>query len=329
MSGIHHTPIAVKLREPLLTARGAIYKRRGFLTGMVYNGHPFVSEIALLPEFGTEHFEHAERVLNNETIILAGAPATVYALDCLRYAAEKSRDEQVAVPVSKLIGSGTLEKVLDEVAHDVAAGYSTFKLKVGFRNLAEDIAIVNSLFLTWPDIRLRLDANLNWTPQAVQTLSEQPCAMSVEWVEDPFRGSMDEWRSLQERTGILLATDEAFSEQQMLEHVDALGFGAAVIKPSRLGALGERERVFVALRDRNVTIVFSSMFDSSIGIAYLAHLAHDWSRPDVAQGIGTLDLLASDTTTTTFAMLNGSLVIPPLAELHALLKPEFRAALQL
>lgn len=329
MNGIRHTPISVKLKEPLLTARGAIYKRRGFLAAIEHEGRRFVSEILLLPEFGTEHFEHAERVLNDETLMLATAPATVYGLDCLRYAAENRLSEPITVPVSKLIGSGTLDKILNEVAHNVVAGYSTFKLKVGFRELAEDLAIIRSLFLTWPDLRLRLDANLNWNADAVRTLAQQSYAPSIEWVEDPFRGTMEEWRLMQSQTGIPLASDEAFSEQQMLDRIDALGFRAAIIKPSRLGALGERERIFIALRERGVQIVFSSMFDSSVGIAFLAHLAHEWSDRDIAQGIGTLELLASDTLTTSLEMRNGSLIVPPLGELTALLKPEYRTALKL
>lgn len=327
MSEIRHTPIALKLKEPLLTARGALSIRRGFLAGMEHKSKKYVSEISLLPEFGTEHFEHAERVLNGETMMLASAPATVYGLDCLRFACEQKSDHALQVPISKLLSGGSLERILDDVAHDVVAGYNTFKLKVGFRELEEDLSIVNSLFITWPDIRLRLDANLNWSPQHVLTLAERPAAMAVEWVEDPFRTTIDEWHTLQTETGISLANDEAFNEQEVLEHSGPLGFRAAVLKPARMGAIGGHEDLYHRLRTENVQIIFSSMFDSSVGITYLAHLAAEWGPVDAAHGLGTLDLLAMDTTQMRLKIENGCLHAPPLHELVSLLQTKYARAL--
>lgn len=327
MSEIRHTPIALRLKEPLLTARGAISIRRGFLAGLEHENKKYVSEISLLPEFGTEHFEHAERVLNNETLLLASAPATVYGLDCLRYACQQKSDHAVQVPISKLLSGGSLERILDDVARDIVAGFNTFKLKVGFRDFEEDLTIVNSLFITWPDIKLRLDANLNWSPQHVRTLSERPAAMAVEWVEDPFRATIDEWHTLQTETGIPLASDEAFSERELLDHSGALGFTAAVLKPARMGAISGHDELYHRLRNENVQIIFSSMFDSSVGIAYLAHLAVEWGPPDVAHGLGTLDLLAMDTTQMRLKIDNGNLHAPPLHELASLLQTKYARAL--
>lgn len=327
MSGIRHVPFFTEFREPLVTARGAISRRSGFILALEHEGIRFVAETSLLPEFGTEHFEHAERILNCESLMMQSAPAAIFGLDCLRYAAEKKNMRELRVPVAKLLPGGSNDQVIAAARQAMLECYDTAKLKVGYRALKEDIALVNTLALELPELVLRLDANLGWTDDDVRTFAAALPRETVEWIEDPCRMSMQQWAELQQQVHIPFACDEAFRESEILEHSGALGFQTLILKPARMGAIGGHGELRKRMRDEGITIILSSMFDSSIGLSHLAHLAEEWSTLDVAHGLGTLQLLKSDTLDPPLTTEAGHLVVPPLNELANRLRPELAIAL--
>ncbi len=323
MSEIQSIPYSVRFTPPLVTARGAVEQRRGFLHGIEYDGKRFVAETALLPQFGTEHFEHAERILNGESMLLASAPATVFGLDCLRYALEQRDAETLRVPVAKLLPGGTLQETIEQARQALLAGFETVKIKVGVRDLTDDIQLVNLLALELPELVLRLDANLSWSGDDVRRFADAIKPECVEWLEDPCRAPLPVWLTLTKETGLPLACDEAFREREILQHAGNFGFAALVLKPARLGALTERRAVLDCMREAEIPVVLSSLIDSSIGLAYLAHLAAEWSTLDLAHGLGTLDLLGEDTLEQGLRIEAGQLIVPPLRDLAQMLKPKF------
>ncbi len=329
VSEIRHIPVAFDLREPLVTARKTLFRKRGFLLAIEHEGRKYVSEVSLLPAFGTEHFEHAERILNGESMMMHSAPATVFGLDCIRHALEKKDDREIRVPITKLLPSGKNEDIIAAARQAMIESFDTVKLKVGFRSVEEDIALINTLALDMPELVLRLDANLGWTPDDVKKLADALPREAVEWIEDPCRLSMREWAELQDQVGIPFACDEAFQEQEILDYDGVPGFKTFVLKPARMGAIREREALLVRMREEGIAIVLSSMFDSSVGLAHLAHLAHEWSLPGIAQGLGTLHLLKRDTFDQGLAVEAGHLIVPPLKSLASRLRPEFAESLEL
>jgi o-succinylbenzoate synthase len=329
MSEIRHTPISIDLRDPLVTARATIFRRRGFLLGIPYNGKRYVSEVTLLPEFGTEHFEHAERILEGESMMLHSAPACVFGLDALHHAMEVKDDKEIRVPITKLLPSGSNKEIIDAARQAALESFDTVKLKVGYRKLEEDIALVNTLALELPELVLRLDANLGWSQDDVITFAKALPREAVEWIEDPCRVSMDLWHALQEEVGIPFACDEAFREQDILAHDGDPGFKALIIKPGRMGSLNERRPLLEKMRKHEIPVVMSSMFDTSVGLAHLAHLATHWSTLEIAQGLGTLHMLKNDVMKPGLTVEAGHLVVPPLHELAERLLPKYARALDL
>ena len=329
MSEILHTPISVDLREPLVTAHATIFRRRGFLLGIRHNGKKYVSEVTLLPEFGTEHFEHAERILEGESMMLLSAPACVFGLDMLHRAMEQRDDKELRVPITKLLPSGSNKEIITAARQAALESFDTVKLKVGFRKLEEDIALVNTLALELPELVIRLDANMGWSPDDVIAFAKELPREAVEWIEDPCRVSMELWHALQEEVGIPFACDEAFGEKEILEHEGDPGFKALVIKPARMGPLTERKPLLEKMRKYEIPVIMSSMFDTSVGLAHLAHLASHWSSLEIAQGLGTLHMLKTDTLEPGLAVEAGHLVVPPLAELADKLMPDYTSALDL
>ncbi len=329
MSEIRHTAISLDFNSPLITARGTISKRRGFLLAIEHGGKQFVAESALLPEFGTEHFEHAERILEGESMLMQSAPSAVFGLDCIRHALELKDDREIRVPVAKLLPSGTHDEIIAAARQAMVAGYDTAKLKVGYRPVEDDITLVNTIALELPELILRLDANLGWTSDDVKRFAETLPREAVEWIEDPCRLTMREWSALQNEVGIPFACDEAFTETEILEYEGLPGFQTLVLKPARMGAITARAKLIERMRDEEIVIVLSSMFDSSIGLAHLARLAVEWSSPEIAQGLGTLHFLKTDTLNPGLAVEAGHLVVPPLYALAERMAPEYKRALEL
>ncbi len=329
MSEIRHIPISLEFNSPLVTARGTISKRHGFLLAIEHDGKKYVAESALLPEFGTEHFEHAERILEGESMLMQSAPSAVFGLDCIRHALEKKDDREIRVPIAKLLPSGSHEEIIVAARQAMVAGYDTAKLKVGFSPVEEDIALVNTIALDLPELILRLDANLGWTSDDVKRFAKALPREAVEWIEDPCRLSMREWSALQSEVGVPFACDEAFTETEILEYEGVPGFQTLVLKPARMGAISARAKLIERMRDEEIVIVLSSMFDSSIGLAHLAHLATEWSSPGVAQGLGTIHFLKTDTLNPGLTVEAGHLVVPPLHALAERLLPEYKRALEL
>ncbi|MCB9358172.1 MAG: o-succinylbenzoate synthase [Calditrichaeota bacterium] len=328
MSDIQHTAISLPFRDALVTARGELSERRGYLLGLEYNGTQFVSEISLLPEFGTEHIEHAERILDGDSLMLSCAPATVFGLDCLRYAAERAgqgKDTALRVPTAMLLGGKSMEEILATAREYVERGFVSLKLKVAHRTLEEDIQLVCDLASELPNIRLRIDANLGWTEDHTVEFARGVPHENIEWLEDPCRMPLTGWKILAARTGLPLACDEGIDARALREYSASLGVHAVVLKPARLGAILGLEPLIERFRSEGIRIVLSSMYDSSIGLTYLAHLAHELGD-EIAQGVGTLELLADDTLTTPVHYDCGALCVPALGELAKSLKPEFRKA---
>lgn len=327
MSEICHTPVALEFKEPLITSRGTVHMRRGFLLAIEHNGRKIVSESSLLPEFGTEHFEHAERILNGESLLVQTAPSAVFALDCLRYALEKKDDRDIRVPIAKLLPGGSNEDIIVAARHAALASYDTVKLKVAVKSLEDDINLVNTIALELPELMIRLDANLGWTSDDVRKFADALPREAVEWIEDPCSLSLREWTRLQSEVGVPFACDEAFSEEEILAFDGVPGFKTLVLKPARMGAIRERSALLKRMRDEEIPVVLSSMMDSSVGLAHLAHLASEWSSPEIAQGLGTLQFLKQDTLSHSLHIEAGHLVVPPLSELYDGLRPEYKSAL--
>jgi O-succinylbenzoate synthase len=145
----------------------------------------------------------------------------------------------------ELACAGLLRDAEDFVATEdkCSDGFSTLKLKVGFRPLREEQRIVSALIRNLSDIapvRLRLDANGMLTPAAYAAwcdfLSEYP---EVEWLEQPLPvGAENAMREIAEKAGVAgrIALDESACHAATLP---ASWPGYLAVKPLLLGELGE------------------------------------------------------------------------------------------
>ena len=67
------------------------------------------------------------------------------------------------IPVLWPLGSESLEESLEVVSDKVSAGYRTFMIKTGSRDVAEDARRTLALIERYPDVAFQADANQGWS----------------------------------------------------------------------------------------------------------------------------------------------------------------------
>lgn len=123
---------------------------------------------------------------------------------------------------------------------------------------------------------VRLDANRQWSLEEALDLD----LGEIEYIEEPLQDS-SQLSLLHREKRWPLALDETLYRNEPWEQIE--GVVALVLKPTALGAL---TRTF-ALAKKRYRIIISSCFESSVGIDFLARLAHQVAPGELC-GLDTL-----------------------------------------
>jgi len=199
--------------------------------------------------------------------------------------------------------NATLPAVSPEQVEDVLSKFgefSTVKIKVAEtgQTLVEDIARVHKVTASYPNVRIRLDANGNFSPeQALEFLAQIPLER-VDYFEQPC-ASIDELVEL--RTTIkhldlkvLIAADESIRKAS--DPMEVAQREAADVVMLKVQPLGGIERSLEIARETGLRAVVSSALETSIGLSQGAYLAAALPVLDFDCGLGTLSLMESDIT---------------------------------
>lgn len=282
-------------------------------------------EAAVIPWFGTETADEAEAVCRElgEKVDDARLASVPEKLPCLRNAIAAARCEAGRrfnppaeasggnghaevppyLPVAALVPAG--RAALKEIMTKAEAGFRTFKWKVGVRDAADELALLDDVCAALPDgAKLRLDANGAWDRRTAERWLERCAERPVEFIEQPCfvssreseraRGKCDDLlRGLAESFPTPIALDESSAGNGDIERWLAEGWrGIFVVKPSLLGEVaGAVEKLARAKAD----VVFSSALETAIGAKAALRAAFAWSaetRVKRALGFGVWPLFA-------------------------------------
>ena len=123
--------------------------------------------------------------------------------------------------------------------------------------------------------------------------------MAIDYVEEPTDNPL-EFAAFMDRTGVSYALDETLSDTRRVE-----GFrnaAALIIKPTLLGGKQELDE----LAQHEIPMVFSSCFESGVGVLNVARMAAHYS-PHVASGLDTYRWIARDVLADRLTMSEGRL----------------------
>lgn len=182
--------------------------------------------------------------------------------------------------------SGPADGILERAAQLQAEGYRAAKLKVGRQTPEADADLVNALRDLLPDeLELRLDANRTWDLESAVTFAGRVAPGSFAYIEEPLKNVV-ELEDFVEQTGLPVALDESLSDREMKAPLGTSAIVAFVIKPTLLGGLSQVRKWVEIGRQRGVEIVFSSTFESGLGLYHIANLAAALA-PETAAGLDT------------------------------------------
>lgn len=291
-------------RRPVLTARGAWTEREGFVVRLedADTGAVGWGEVAPIPHFGTETVEAAGAALarlaaepTRESLAAVGAE-----LPCTQFALAEARAGLCGppplpvrrLPVTALLPAG--RAALGVVAARADEGYVNYKWKVGVEPAAAELALLDRVTDRLPaGAKLRLDANGAWDAPTAERWLAACAGRPIEFIEQPFPpGRETAMFALERRFPVRFALDESIARLADLHRWLEFGWpGFYVVKPALCGPTGALRR---ALADFEVEAVFSSAFETTVGLRSALHLAFGANQDERAVGFGTIGAFADD-----------------------------------
>ncbi len=186
------------------------------------------------------------------------------------------------VSVSALL-MGSLEEIMSQAALRKKEGYLVAKLKVGSLSFKEASIAIHQL----KDVfRLRIDVNRAWkTKESLEFFSKFPLD-TFDYVEEPFQDPSDLVLFTHS-----LAVDESFPSDLSLVDLERIPtLKALIYKPTMQGGMLSCQPLLEWANKKGIELVLSSSFESDIGLAHIASLAHRLSLK-APIGLGTYHFL--------------------------------------
>lgn len=182
------------------------------------------------------------------------------------------------IPVSALL-MGSYEEILEQAEIRHQEGYTSAKVKISNLKPEKAFHLINQLK---DFFHLRVDVNRAWqTKDSLQFFSRFSLD-TFDYVEEPFQNPQDLHVFPHP-----LAVDESFPKDLSLEELNLLpNLKSLVYKPTLQGGI----RHFLPLHEfaskKNISIVLSSSFESTLGLSHIISMAHRFSLSSPI-GIGT------------------------------------------
>lgn len=229
-----------------------------------------------------------------------------------------------AVPVNGLLGDGDPPKMATLAAELEAQGYRTFKVKVGVGTPGRDIARLEAICDSAPDAMLRLDANGAWTVAEAQEVMANLPVKRVEFVEQPLAVSnANAANELCHKYGLRLALDEELTSIRVADSlISQQTCDAIVIKPMLVGGIITSLALANRAKAKGIEVIYTSSWESDIGLAATLHLAAALSANPPAMGLSTAGMIAEGIVTNPLKIENGYLKVPEGPGLGMTLAPE-------
>ncbi len=309
LAGAEFRPLRMRLREPMVTSRGQLATREGFVlklyasSGLLGVGEAApaywiggesiamtrasLESIVKMVERGRDSDSLREAALTGSEKFRITASAACALDTALLDLEARSRgvpvtkllggDSTRPVPVCALLRSRTPEQLFRESRVAADQGYTTFKLKVGGDAIENDVANLAAIRAAVGDAaRIRLDANGAWEfPDAVSAL-RRFSAHAIEFIEEPLRDpTPGALAKLGGETGISVALDESIGTAAQLDKfLDQRCANFIVLKAARLGGPSRAVELARIIAAAELKLVVTDSLEGAIGMSLAVHLAN-------------------------------------------------------
>jgi len=298
IDAIHLREINMPLAHPFETSFGVTTGRRILLVEIEAEGltgwgecvageHPYFSDETVDTAWLIAESELAPRLLDTEVLhggscprILSHVRGHRMAKAALENAVWDLEAQLERIPLASLLGGTrevipcgvsigiqpTLDRLLDKVQTELAAGYQRIKLKC---KPGWDTKIFEAVRNRWPDITLSCDANSAYRMRDFDHIAdwEQFNLLMIEqplWYDDFYFHSL-----LQKRLNTPICLDESIrNRRDALAAIDMESCRIINIKNGRVGGFSEAIAVHNAATERGIPVWCGGMLETGIGRAH-------------------------------------------------------------
>ena len=350
-------PYTRDLTQPISTAHGTYHTRRGVIIKLSDDSATLgIGEAAPLPGFSRDTFEsmcqgidefvsgirirgfdyvreYIETCEDQPSFVfglgtaLESAQASALALPLSKWLAKQAA---TSVPVNGLLGDAEPGPISGQAARQWRAGHRTFKVKVAVGSPQRDIERIQAVVDAVPEATLRLDANGGWTIDQARIVLDAISPARIDFIEQPLSTGLvkESWALCRDR-GLRLALDEEVSTvEDAMSVIDRRACDVIILKPMVLGSLRASYLIALAAQGRAMEVVYTSSWESDIGIAATLHLAAALGPNPPAMGLSTAGMISEGIVTNPLKIENGYLKVPEGPGLGMELAPEILAQLQ-
>lgn len=221
-------------------------------------------DIAPLPGFSRETFDEAKEEALRLLPLLPNAtpslPSVRFGFDCAMH----PLSSPFHLPINAL--------------NDHRSGFKALKLKLGHLSLADALKRLKE---TPKHLELRLDFNRQWPLEKLLAFASHFAPDDFAYLEEPCANFQD-LLSFSKLTGFPIAVDESIPS---ISYWEIPTLKALIVKPTILGS--------VPTAPPGVELIFSSAYESGIGILHLARLSTQYN-PHRPHGLDPYSHLLED-----------------------------------
>src|SRR5262245_38203464 len=210
-----------------------------------------------------------------------------------------------------LLGNATADKDIAEAHAKEREGFSLFKLKIGVKPLAKEVAIAHAVRAALPNMPLCADANCGLTLAAAKSYIEKTRKAKLMFVEQPLAyDDISGLRKLTRATRVPVGIDEGIHSLADIETNAKAGAGGISLKLIKLGGITAALEAAKLCQKLGLSVnVAAKIAESSIGSAAAVHLACAVPKADWGVSI-THFYLAEDIVRRPLSLADGFVTLP-------------------
>jgi len=174
------------------------------------------------------------------------------------------------------VSAGEVDQLTKDAQARIGDGFAVLKLKIG-GDAAADVARVSAVRrAVGPDVRIRVDANQGWTPDAaIRVIRElEDAGVGVEFVEQPVAaGDRAGLAAVTAAVGTPVMADESlFGMRDLTELIRLRAADLVNVKLAKCGGLSTARTLLETAREHGLGTLVGSMMEGPIGVGAAASL---------------------------------------------------------
>jgi len=280
--------------KPFHTSGGTFTRREGFWITLSDGNYRAHGEAAPLPGFSVETLQDVRYALEGFHQAVKGEsfereelftliqvhtekiPSARFALETAVY---DLLSQQAGLPLSQFLNPQAATEIsVNGIAgiHLPGDGFSVIKVKVGFRNLFDEIEYMEYLTKSYGDeVVFRLDCNGAFDLSKAIRFCKEIEKFNIDYVEQPLPADeLEDMAELRYHTTIPIAVDESLCDYESAEKImEEQAADVFVIKPMVSSGFTECKRIIKLANTENIRTVITSSLETQVGRTACLHLA--------------------------------------------------------